>query len=709
MLLLHYESYFTEIFKKLYYQAKHNFGTEELQLCKLMIFGPPGVGKSSLFEVLLGNDPDPKRNSTGPFVRKLVQVKVAITKHTGEPKSLWRLIEIKDEILRLHSAIKQKRFKSIQVETKKHMDIVDSGKPAIKEENVYTYKGFFDSDKLAMKAEKHTTDTSKDIVISDKDTLQVEKILFDTSPIETNVDSSIMACYDSGGQPEFFDVMPALTTIPTRNIMVFDLSKDLFKKVDSEFYADGKSGQLKHKAHYTTAELMKTAIANIQSCYEKVSTTTFESNSGCLLVVGTHLDKCGETDDEKLQKIDEIETAMFDDVLTGEAGQMVHYDCKGRIIHAISNTCDDGRDEAAQKIRTAIEDMSRYEKLYSQVPLNWLLFQLEIQLRNKNYILRGKCIEIAKKCFIEENEVDSVLNFFHEFGIILHYKEVSALKDIVFCDPQWLFDHLIELVKLKYNTPPAMQKFIKKGIFNKIQLRNIKKEDIDGELQPESLLELFTYLKIMSKLPNKHDQYFMPALLNPVSEDLSLQKEYGAKVNDTLLVKFENRCFPRGMFCCLVTDLMQSNWEIQFNHVYKDVIIFKHMPSPLYVILCDKIYHMTVEIHHKGQKKNLNETNHYKVCNKLYESLMKLCKMFKMNSDFKFGFSCQCCESFAGILLQYAISTKYSCSECESEVELNDDQLVWFLPSSVYMQVLVGVSYSYIHTYLHLLLLIKSV
>ena len=315
-----------ETFKKLYYQAKHNHGTEELQLYKLVIFGPPGVGKSSLFKVLLGGIPDAVRKSTGPLVRNLVQIKVAITRLTGEYNSSWCLIRIEDEIARLRSAIKRKNFKqSKQIEANVPVDVADGDKPPMK----------------------------------------VEKELFTNistkAPTEVEYASSIMACYDTGGQPEFFDIMPALTTIPTGNIMVFDLSKDIHKKIDSEFYEDGESCQLQHQAPYTTAELMKTAVANIQSyCHQNSNTISYESNTGHLLVVGTHLDLCGQTDYKKSKKLHEVETMILNDVLTGEAEQMVHYDCEGRIIHPISNTCSDGRNEAAQKIRTAIEDMKKY-------------------------------------------------------------------------------------------------------------------------------------------------------------------------------------------------------------------------------------------------------------------------------------------------------------------------------------------------------------
>ena len=634
--------YDKEMFKNLYYRAKHNLGTEELQLYKLIIFGPPGVGKSSLFQVLLGNNPDPARSSTGVLNRKLVQAKVAITTLAGKSWSLWHLVSIEDEILRLRSTIKRVIEEPIQAEP-----------------------------------------PSVDINI-DESELKVEKKLFKPStkvPTQVQYASTLMACYDSGGQPEFFDVMPALMTIPTGNIMVFDLSKDIHSKIESEFYEEGKSIGLQHQAHYTTAELMKTAIANIQSYSKNVSSDTSESNTGRLLVVGTHLDKCGQAFDEKLQKVTEIETTMCNDLIAGETVQMIYHDRDGRIIHPISNTDHDGRDEAAQKIRTAIEHMSKYQKSYSQVPINWLLFQLEVQLTDKDYIERSKCIEIAKHCYIRENEVAYVLMYFHQLGILLHYREVSGLNDIIFCNPQWLFDQLTELIKVKYSAPPLIQQDISKGIFHKQRLFDIYSEELDakGKLKFENLLDLFTHLKIMSVLPNKTDQYFMPALLNPAPTDIPLQEEYGVQVCDTMLVKFKNRYFPRGMFCCLVTYLTQSGWKIQVKHAYKNLIIFQIIPDH-YVVLFDKINHVAVEIHCK--KERHSQSIHYDVCGKLYENLQKVCEMFQMNCDFEFGFVCECYR-FAGVKLQYTITTNCYCNECQKDYELNCDQLVWFMPPHI--------------------------
>ena len=56
-----------------YLKAKHDLGSEELKLLKILFFGPPGAGKTTLLSVLLGQDIQSLRESTGVLDRKLVQ------------------------------------------------------------------------------------------------------------------------------------------------------------------------------------------------------------------------------------------------------------------------------------------------------------------------------------------------------------------------------------------------------------------------------------------------------------------------------------------------------------------------------------------------------------------------------------------------------------------------------------------------------------
>ena len=78
-----------------------------MRLFKLIIFGPPRVGKSSLFQVLVDKEPKQVSQSTGIFNRQLF--KVAITQHGTECISKWDIISIQNEISRLQAVLDEKR------------------------------------------------------------------------------------------------------------------------------------------------------------------------------------------------------------------------------------------------------------------------------------------------------------------------------------------------------------------------------------------------------------------------------------------------------------------------------------------------------------------------------------------------------------------------------------------------------------------------
>ena len=99
-------TFLLERFKEYLEQAKRSNETEELRLFKLIIFGPPRVGKSSLFQVLVDKEPKEVTQSTGVFHRQLF--KVAITQDGTECISKWDIISIKNEIARLQAALEEK-------------------------------------------------------------------------------------------------------------------------------------------------------------------------------------------------------------------------------------------------------------------------------------------------------------------------------------------------------------------------------------------------------------------------------------------------------------------------------------------------------------------------------------------------------------------------------------------------------------------------
>ena len=659
-------------------------------MLKILFFGPPGAGKTTLLSVLLDLAIQSYRESTGVLDRKLVQFKVAV--HVENAKSHWKIVKIKEEISRLRHIIEEKlKKRTLQNSNNK---LSPDSQPDLEID-----KEFANIDDEVSDSENQDQSHS----------LQQQYITSNT----------LMACYDSGGQPEFFDVMPAFISATTGSIMVFDMSKDLHSPLDPEFYKKGQlQGSSNIKTHYTGAQLLKTALANIQSYatqYTSCSTVNSYFGSGALLVVGTHLDQCGDTEDKRCEKLRTAEEIIHD-VLRDCPGISATLRPRGRTetIYPIASKCDKEtnetirrRKEVAQEIRTAIESMSKMN-ISKEVPISWLLFQYEIKLRYVPWIWRSECEQIAEKCFIDKSDVDVVLQFFHELGILLYYQDKEKnnekekmLSRVIFSDPQWLFDELTKLIKVKYKSSCKAAEKINKGFFLKEFLKEIYGEEFHrrtgGLLHYENIINVFVHLNIMARLPDTTEQYFMPALLNPFSNDISIDAAFGTQVLTTLYVKFRNGYFPRGIFCCLIALFIKKyeNWKLRPNAAYKDLIVFQIDSKKEYVILFDKIHYISVEIHHKEK---LLQNNHQVICHTLYKNLKEVCNTINLNGDFMFGFLCKepNCEKIAYIQMQYPCCPKtLLCSACEHKSTMTDDQLEWFVPPEV-MDIIYKVS-SYIY------------
>ena len=645
--------------------------------------------------MLLHQDLKSLRESTGILDQKLVQFKVAVEMNTTRSISQWKMVSIDEEISRLHNIIQ----KNIKEHNEKGKDLTS-----------LKVQSFCSSDTPYSIEPDMKIDKKLQSIVENVNSVKIEKTndAFKMKLQEQfTVSDTLIACYDSGGQPEIFDVMPAFASVTTGNVLVFDMSKDLNLPVDSNFFKGGKHWGSSHsKTHYSTVQLLKTALANIQShsipysSHSKPNSSVSASNicikNSQLLVVGTHLDLCGNTEAKVCEQLLESEKIICNDVLPGCSNISIierHKSKNTKIIHPIANKCDEDaikdREEAAQEIRTAIEHMSNADIVNKEVPINWLLFQYEIRLQSNGYcILRSDCDKIGEKSYIKKEDIDDVLLFFHELGILLYYKGIENLKHVVFSDPQWLFNQLTKIIELKYNPSYEAEKSIRKGIFKKKFLSEVYNKELDskGVVQYEDFLSLFVHFNIMARLSDASEQYFMSALLDSAPTDISVEKEFGNKVFSTLYISFKGGFIPRGAFCCLVTLSVQNNrtWKLQNNVAYKNLVVFQIESKKEYLILFDKINYIAVEIH---QKEDLLPNNHQVLCYTLCESLKEVSSKAHLIDKFKFGFLCESCqpaENFVAVQVEHpCYSDSLLCTACDHNSKMTYDQLVWFLPPAV--------------------------
>ena len=680
----------------MYYQARNDLGSEKIQLCKVVFFGPPRVGKSSLRDVLLKKIPESNQNSTGVIDRKLVQFTVEVTKDRKECKSVWNVVTLEEEMERLSNAIKEK------IDKKKHTIELQL---KYNDKQPHTAEASSKAPDELLQTQPSVDDVTLSNVKKDQNIHELMCQHMPDSPSTTRnlktydkTSNIFIALYDSGGQPEFFDIMPLLNTIPTGNVMIFNLNESFDAKISLEFHEKGhcvSTGNITHHDHFTNAELLKTALANIESGVTMPSYSLINK----VLVVGTHLDEYTKSNENVEEGLSQIDDDLNTKVLNKSTSDMiVYYKREGkedRIVHPISNTqCNKEQDEVAQKIRTAIEEMSKNANAKAEIPTSWMLFQYQIRLLKKPCIKLSDCYDIAKSCYVKE-DVKAVLEYFHGLGILLNYK---GLDDVVFCNPQWLFDQLSQLIKVKYNK--TYRVFVENGIINKsFMAKNVfsgLENDTCGVIKLNDLLKLFVSLNIMAELPvnmseeDSDEQYFIPALLDPAPPIPSLPN-IGEKFYETMYVMYKGMSFPRGMFCCLVTLLTKKNFKLleSKEYIYKNLIVFQTTSSDenqSYIVLSDKISYMTVDLYQHCKNNQLQGIH----C-QLLEALENTCKAMKLNYQFEFGFASGCCQPknteetiITVVQLEYNFCPKLvRCKGCSKCVPLSYDQLLWFIPPIV--------------------------
>ena len=624
---------------------------EKLRLYKIVIFGPSRAGKSSLFQVLLGNTP--KENSKSTSIYQIQMLKVAVTLAGSNCIPQWHEVKLQDEIFRLGSILGGK--------LKEQPDLPSSD---------------------AMKQDESID--VEDMICENADQ-PVKKI---------PKTSTLMVCYDTGGQSEFFDVMPLLATNPTGYIMVLDMCNGLSENIHSKANINGEE----HSSDInTTKNLMKNALASIQSCSGHMPCES-------LLVVGTHLDECvnkeGNIDEQIITKLDDD---LYSELVKGNAESLFreyqnNKHLKLKHVHPVANfnkpetdiKIKEISDHSLQEIRVAVEAMSKNNKLREEISIKSLLFLYQLQLKVQeppHYISKIHYSKYIDHCRI--NNANELLEYFHKLGFIFYFKK--DVKDVVF-SPQWVFDRLSDIIFEKYKNKNHYIEDgqIKRIHFGKIFQGTTTKEGTVHKIDEKSidyLLKIFVGQNIMAKFENEK-VYFMPALLSPgSSDDLTLQENikshYGESPYERLYVSFKDHYFPRAIFCYLATELLRQQWEIQPSPRYSNILIFQIPHSKQYVGLFDCKTQLGIELYAKRDK-DLTKKPH-EITELLFKFIIGCCKQIQIHYNFEFGFTCKKindCELFAGVKIQYPFVPEKHCEKCNTS-PLTNEELVWLISPKV--------------------------
>ena len=406
---------------------------------------------------------------------------------------------------------------------------------------------------------------------------------------------------DSGGQPEFLQLLPAFIHHTHLNIFVLRLCDKLSDHPTVEYY-DERSTCLS-----STASLMTNK--EILQCCAQATQTADQDGDSRLLIVGTHRDQedqCKEeTREEKNEQLLELLTStMKEHVMpfTADGSQLI-FPLNTKNPSEVDREITSGLLKTIASIK---ESMATRD-----IPLKWLVFYQEMQSLSKkskvDFLTLQQCLQVARRLHMVD-DTTAALQFFSELSVILYYS--SVLPNVIFTNPQVLLDTISEIIKCVAfdRTQPHSSMLVRasnEGIITEELLEHVKlKSSIiykEGVIEPKNVMDLMVHLKVASKCENGNE-YFMPALLK--SLDVQGIQEMLSSSSDSIApmaLHYKRGWFKCGSFAFLITSLLSSKQWTLATEGGKLLCVHSNCITMSYEIDCmvtlvDNVSHIEVHI-----------------------------------------------------------------------------------------------------------------
>ena len=662
-MLIH--TFIDDYITQLLLEAKQQGATMKVRHAKILFCGASGAGKTS-FSRLLKNVPlDEKRNSTGVGESQQIMISEKATMKNNEWSELSPAEEINQLKLRLKHG-KLTKISQAQVITDQPDDILTGGTQMASTSllqhrvGIPGIKSSYSSvvPKRVPEVEKCLASNFYNADKQESDSTELHEIW------------DILTLLDTGGQPEFINMLPAVNSSATITFVVLNMAGEgniLEERVQVHHFKNGIRSYEPYPLNYTNEDLIKCLVALLKDSIvrdvhlpiEIISKEATDHKPG-LCFVGTHLDKVNQdTVDSIREKLDKIVDRLEpnDKIEIFSLGAM--------LLFAVNNTIagkDLSQDSITSKIRLRVKKMIEEKAVY-EVPIVWILLELEIRRicdkQKRSFLPIADVLPIYDNISDHQGtadielEVKAALQFHHKFGVLLYFHDVPGMNEYVIANPQWLFANLTNLVCCSFDNKIVdrsdIKRFKSEGILSGELIKEINTDSLGG-IDIEHFFMLLQYLKIVTPFPKpESSDYLMLCVLDSFkSENSDILHSLLSPQSVPLLMQFKSGTLPRGIFCCLVVQLIwckYKDWKLQLTFkdescIYGNFVVFCIQNSIHYLVLFDRVSHL--EIH-------LGPTSVEDDCKLIYlevqqcitEALKIVCSC-ELN-DIQYGFYCKQC------------------------------------------------------------------
>ena len=413
------------------------------------------------------------------------------------------------------------------------------------------------------------------------------------SSIEHLHNMSMIYLVDTGGQPEFHELLPVILRGSALYFIFFNLAYSLYQKVHVRYRlpeGDTRSSDITYDSFHSSIEMIHQLLSSFYSIHNREvekgpdsSASSIEegkSHSAAILLA-TYADHY--KGDNHLLEINQqllqwLESCEFDK-------KFLTYSTSSPLIFTpIDNMY--GSKQEISKFESFLAPIIR-EFPEVKLPRSFALFHLILQHKFES---PGVCnieeaIELGSGCGIRRPDVITVLGYLHKhLGTILFYEEVTELREIVIVNPNILFQCLTEIIMESF----AGTRSHATGSAHVRETGEISEEVIEGfkgilegagqsVLTPCHVICLLKHFKLLQKMEREGEVvFFMPCLLKVNQEIIgSSYQAVSSTPIPSLLVHFKGGYIPVGMFSALIVTLTTSHgWKLDRQERYRNSVQF---------------------------------------------------------------------------------------------------------------------------------------
>ena len=211
--------------------------------------------------------------------------------------------------------------------------------------------------------------------------------------------TTLMNMVDTGGQPAFLDMLPALTMGPALYLIFFRLNQELRKRYHIQYVSEDNEVVQLGDSSYTVEEVIFQALSSI-ACFScpPPKKANMPNPSHAAVLIGTYKDQLGSDSDVEIKAKDDalkenLKEILDTDVFEPDKNFLYHAN-KEQLIFTVDNM--KGDEIELKKVRDRLLEV--IEQMFNDeffIPASWLMFSVFLRKMGKRTMSLLQCHEIV--------------------------------------------------------------------------------------------------------------------------------------------------------------------------------------------------------------------------------------------------------------------------------------------------------------------------